>query len=57
MDNLTNPFEVTAPSTKVSSKYAFISTKQFIEDMSELGWTISSTTNRSRNGLGKHAVI
>ena len=56
MDNLTNPFEVTAPSTKVSSKYAFISTKQFIEDMSELGWTISSTTNRSRNGLGKHAM-
>ena len=57
MDNLTNPFEVTAPSTKVSSKYAFISTKLFVEDMSELGWTISSTTNRSRNGLGKHAVI
>lgn len=56
MSNLTNPFEVDAPSAKVSSKYGFISTKQFIDDMSTLGWSISSTTTRSKTGLGKHAM-
>ena len=52
----TNPFDAVAPSVKVSSKYGFISTKQFIDDMSVLGWDISSKMGRSRTGLGKHAM-
>ena len=51
-----DPFEAIAPSVNVSSKYAFISTRQFIDDMASLGWNLSSTKSRSRTGLGKHAM-
>ena len=53
---MNNPFEAIAPSVNVSARYGFISTKQFIDDMSVLGWNLSSKTGRSRTGLGKHAM-
>lgn len=53
---MSNPFEAIAPSVNVSARYGFISTKQFIDDMSVLGWNITSKTGRSRTGLGKHAM-
>lgn len=51
-----NAFTATAPSERVSSKYRFISSGQFIEDMRLNGWDLVNTVNRTRTGLGKHAM-
>lgn len=51
-----NPLTATAPSERVSSKYKFISSAQFIADMQTQGWELKNTTANSRTGLGKHAM-
>jgi hypothetical protein len=51
-----NALEATRPSDKVSGKYAFISSAQFIKDMQVNGWELKNTINRSRTGKGKHAM-
>lgn len=51
-----NPLTATAPSERVSSKYKFISSAQFITDMQTQGWELKNTTANSRTGLGKHAM-
>jgi hypothetical protein len=58
MNTLTqvNALTATGPSERVSSKYKFISSAQFIEDMRVNGWDLVNTVNRTRTGLGKHAM-
>lgn len=58
MNTLTqvNALTATAPSERVSSKYRFISSGQFVEDMRLNGWDLVNTVNRTRTGLGKHAM-
>ena len=51
-----NALTATAPSERVSSKYQFISSGQFVEDMRLNGWDLVNTVNRTRTGLGKHAM-
>ena len=51
-----NALTTTVPSDKVSRRYQFISSAQFIADMQSNGWTLQNTVNRSRTGFGKHAM-
>jgi len=51
-----NALTAIAPSERVSSKYQFISSGQFVEDMRLNGWDLVNTVNRTRTGLGKHAM-
>lgn len=57
MSNQLNALTVTAPHSRVSSKYRFISSGEFVNDMQANGWKLVNTTlARSKNGLGKHAM-
>lgn len=51
-----NPLEAKSPSGRVSSKYSFISSGQFVQDMEELGWKLNNAALRTRTGFGKHAM-
>jgi hypothetical protein len=51
-----SPLTATAPSERVSSKYKFISSAQFIADMQSQGWELKNNTANSRTGLGKHSM-
>lgn len=56
MNTLINPFTTTIPElSSVTEKYKFISTGQFIEDMSSLGYELK-TTSQPRRGLGMHSM-
>lgn len=57
MSNQVNALTVTAPHERVSSKYRFISSGEFVNDMQVNGWQLVNTTlARSKTGLGKHAM-
>lgn len=57
MSNQLNALTVTAPHSRVSSKYRFISSGEFVNDMQSNGWQLVNTTlARSKTGLGKHAM-
>ena len=51
-----NALTATAPSERVSSKYQFVSSSQLIEDLRVNGWDLVGTVNRTKTGLGKHAM-
>lgn len=51
-----NALTAAAPHPRVSSKYAFISSAQFIANMQENGWELKNTITKSKTGLGKHAM-
>lgn len=56
-ENQINALTVTAPHERVSSKYRFISSGEFVADMQSNGWDLVNTfLPRSKNGLGKHAM-
>lgn len=56
MNTLTNPFTTTMPKLEnVTEKYKFISTAQFIEDVTSLGYTLDKTS-APRKGLGMHSM-
>lgn len=51
-----NPFTTTIPKLEnVTEKYKFISTAQFIEDVTSLGYKLEST-RQPRRGLGMHSM-
>lgn len=50
-----DPFTVTAPRENVSDKYKFISTAQFIQDVTSLGYKLEDT-RQPRRGLGMHSM-
>jgi hypothetical protein len=50
-----NPFTAIAPSDKVTDKYKFISTAQFIQDVESLGYKLEET-RQPRRGLGMHSM-
>lgn len=55
--NQIDALTATAPSDKVSAKYQFISSGEFVADMSANGWQLVKTSKtRSKSGLGKHAM-
>lgn len=57
MSDQLNALTVTAPHSRVSSKYRFISSGEFVNDMQSNGWQLVNTTlARSKTGLGKHAM-
>jgi len=52
-----NPFTTTIPSLEnVTEKYKFISTAQFIEDVTSMGYTVERTSS-PRQGLGMHSMV
>ena len=56
MNTLLNPFTTTMPKLEnVTEKYKFISTQEFINDVSSLGYKLESTTS-PRRGLGMHSM-
>lgn len=56
MSNPINPFTATVPKLEnVTEKYKFISTAQFIEDVTSLGYKLE-TTSAPRKGLGMHSM-
>ena len=54
--NEVNALTASAPHPRVSSKYRFISSGEFVNDMQSNGWQLVNTTANSRTGLGKHAM-
>lgn len=57
MSDQLNALTVTAPHSRVSSKYRFISSGEFVNDMQSNGWQlVNATLARSKTGLGKHAM-
>lgn len=57
MNTNVNALTVTAPHERVSSKYRFISSGEFVNDMQVNGWQLVNTVlARSKTGLGKHAM-
>lgn len=51
-----NPFTTTVPKLeRITDKYQFISTKQFIEDVQSFGYKLEET-KQPRSGLGMHSM-
>ncbi len=52
----TNPIDAVMPHERTSSRYSFISSKTFVDDMASNGWHLTKTLGRSKTGLGKHLM-